>query len=347
MQHPNFKIGYYIHHHGDGHRQRAIAIAKHYPDVFTLIGTNLTGRNEGIDYIDLPKDDVDNININSHLTSTHYTPYGIRNITHRMRQIVDWIDDKNPKLIISDVSVEIAMLARICSIPTVYMRLIGNRLDPPHLDAFRAAEAVICPFHKNFEADAMPKWLLHKSFYFPNMVAHKNIDHTTNNKNNNIAVIIGAGDHEIIIENLIDIATQLPNYEINVIGNLPVNNKSITIPPNLHLIGWVKNPSSYLKCANIVIGTAGDGVLADIINLNKPYICLPQNRPHLEQITKARSLEKLGIISIYKIKNINWTKVTEQTLATKPLGQILDKKNYSKAAADFIIETAETSTTYD
>ncbi|MGF7150285.1 hypothetical protein FHS96_003943 [Sphingomonas zeicaulis] len=69
-----------------------------------------------------------------------------------------------------DVSVEIAMFARLASVPIVYVRLKGRCLDRPHLDAFRAATTLLAPFHDALDDKETPAWVRARTFYAPAIV---------------------------------------------------------------------------------------------------------------------------------------------------------------------------------
>lgn len=332
------KIGYYVHHQGDGHRQRAISIAVNFPEIFTLIGTNLKGRTNGLSCIDLPDDNLINIKRMDHLSSTHYTPLGEPLITQRMKKVADWIADNNPCLMVVDVSVEIAMLARLFSIPTIYVRLAGNRFDSAHMDAFLAAEALLCPFSKQLELDKTPTWVKQKSYYFANLAP--DIPKQARAQPDNLVVLLGAGGDEFTIEILISLARQLPNWSINVLGIIE-NNYNYNLPTNLHLKGWVESYINYIEQAAIVIGAAGDGVLANVLNFKKPYICVPQKRAFDEQIEKAKSLQKIGVEVIFDLNGANWHNLILTTLAKGPIITKIDDNSTAAQAAQMIMYIAQ------
>ena len=52
-------IGYYVHHHGAGHRARAMTIADAAGGRVVLLGTGLAGRTGEHGFIDLPDDRMD------------------------------------------------------------------------------------------------------------------------------------------------------------------------------------------------------------------------------------------------------------------------------------------------
>ncbi|MDN5249304.1 MAG: glycosyltransferase [Alphaproteobacteria bacterium] len=337
-----YKIGYYIHHHGDGHRQRALAIASYAPEYFTLLGTNLAGNCDNFDYIDLEDDKVapGYRRHNEYLVATHYTPIGVSSIKQLVQRITQWIAKTEPALIVVDVSVEIAMLARLCSTPTIYVRLTGNRLDTAHIEAFSNANALLCPYHRLLEANDTPDWIIKKSHFFSNLTQFYN---KQKNQQKIITIVLGAGGHDLSIDRLIEIARQLPLWQLEVIGPIDAKKTTQPLPKNLKLNGWVKNPETYIQKANLVIGSSGDGLLANVISANKPYICLPQRRPFEEQWAKAKRLQEIGAAIVPQGTTINWAELVTQTLNKGNLMGLLQDGQDAAKAAQFILTTAHGS----
>ena len=285
-------IGYYVHHHGDGHRQRALAIAKAAPDCFTLLGTGLAGRTEHISCLDLA-DDYDGrahsdrwIGVGE---SLHYAPHGHDGIRNRVAMMSDWIAREKPSLIVVDVSVEVAMLARLTSTPMVYVRLSGSRRDFPHLDAFRAAIAIIAPFHRELDDPEVAAWVRDKTSYLPGL---SRVRTSKGSAGNTILVVGGRGGSPFEGADLAAAATATPDKNWRAIG--PVSAPE-NLPPNLTIAGRVERAAEEIAGAGVVIGHAGDGLISSVIATGRPFICLPQARPFDEQMVKARRLEALGI----------------------------------------------------
>ena len=82
-----------------------------------------------------------------------------------MRAIVDHLDAANPALFVIDVSAEIALLARIASVPAISMRMHGDRLDPGHLGAYQASVGLLAPFGAALEQPDTPDWVRAKTCY--------------------------------------------------------------------------------------------------------------------------------------------------------------------------------------
>ena len=63
-----------------------------------------------------------------------------------MAQIAAWVATHAPRLMVVDVSVEVAVLVRTMGVPTVVMGMPGERDDRAHQLAYRLADAIIAPW---------------------------------------------------------------------------------------------------------------------------------------------------------------------------------------------------------
>ncbi|MFN3670336.1 MAG: glycosyltransferase [Bosea sp. (in: a-proteobacteria)] len=290
------RIGYYVHHHGDGHRRRALAIAAHAPDDYVLLGTGLSGRTGNVACIDLPDDrsvgvgpgeDADDAATRP--SSMHYLPTDHDGIRRRVALVADWIAAEKPSLLVVDVSVEIAMLARIAATPTVYVRLSGVRADTPHLEAFRGARAILAPFHRDLDEPGVVSWVQDKSRYCPGLTLQ---NRAGDSHDDVVLVVFGKGGAPGDYEAVAKAAAATPAIRWRVIG--PVTAPSCKAPSNLSILGWVENAEDEIAAAGVVVGAAGDGLVTAVLAANRPLICLAEPRPFSEQISKARRLDALG-----------------------------------------------------
>lgn len=290
-------IGYYVHHHGDGHRQRAIAIGRALAGGVTLIGTGLEGRGSGLPVLDLPDDRLDASFSGSDGTerpsALHYAPFDHEGIRQRTACLTQWIACERPQLLIVDVSVEIAMLARLASVPTLYVRLSGKRLDPPHLDAFQGANALLAPFDEALDDEQIPDWIRAKTFYAPGIVSRSVSAQEV--EQDVVLVVLGRGGGVSDGERWAAAARAVPDRRWRILGPCTAPSSS---PPNLTLSGWVDDASALIARAGVVVGGAGDGVVSAVLASGRPFLCLPEPRPFDEQISKARRLGALGAATI-------------------------------------------------
>ena len=306
-------IGYYVHHHGDGHRQRAIAIGQALGHGVTLIGTGLDGRGSGFPVLDLPDDRLDGSFAGSDGTdrpaALHYAPVDHEGIRQRTAHLARWIACERPRLLVVDVSVEIAMLARLASVPTIYVRLSGKRLDPPHLDAFRGATALLAPFDEALDDNQIPDWIRAKTFFAPGIV-RVNVRAQAIEKDV-VLVVLGRGGGVSDGNRWAAAARAVPDRQWRILGPCTVPSSS---PPNLTLYGWVDDANASIAKAGVVVGAAGDGVVSAVLASDRPFICLPEPRPFDEQVSKARRLEALGaaIISLDWPCPSDWPRLLEE-----------------------------------
>lgn len=292
-------IGYYVHHQGEGHRQRAAAIAAAYNGPMTLIGTGLSNLSEEPRCLDLPDDRLphgafDGADGTMRPPSLHYAPLHHDGLRKRVAVIADWIAVSRPALMIVDVSVEVAMLARLASVPVVYVRLNGRRNDRPHRDAFESATALLAPFAECLEDRGTPDWVRDKTCYLPGIVASaasRAADPTR------VLVVAGKGGAPADGDMWAAAASAVPERRWRVIG--PATSPAC-IPDNLELLGWTDNADTEIAGAGVVIGAAGDGLVNAVFAHARPFICRPEPRAFDEQVSKAEMLASLDAAIVMK-----------------------------------------------
>lgn len=275
-------VGYYVHHHGAGHWQRATALAARLRHPCVLLGT--APGSAPCPVIELP-DDAGGCGT---APSLHYAPIDHPGLRQRTARMAAWIAEARPTLMVVDVSVEVAMLSRLCSTPVLYVRLAGRRDDAPHLAAFGAAKALLAPYPPALEAADTPDWVLARTFHAGFLTPSAAIPRD----GQDIAVVFGRGGAGGDLAALVAAATAVPERRWLVLG--PVSAGTSPVPPNLHLLGWRDDVANILAGAAIVVGGGGDGLLAEVAALGKRFICLPEARPFGEQVVKAERLAELG-----------------------------------------------------
>ena len=289
-------IGYYVHHHGEGHRQRALQIARAAPGRFVLLGTGLAGAAGDVDLIDLPDDRMTGAaafdgrdGAADRPDALHYAPLDHDGIRRRVATLAAWIAEARPALMVVDVSVEVAMLARLASVPTVCVRLNGDRGDAPHLEAFRGATALLCPYAEALDDPGTPRWVRRKTLYAPGLAPPAASGDAVPGR---MLVVVGRGGQAAAVGQLSEAARAWPAWTWRVAG--PVSGPDIDLPPNLSLLGWTGAVSQEIARAEVVIGGAGNGLVTAVMAADRPFICLPEPRPFDEQLSAACCLETVG-----------------------------------------------------
>src|SRR5215831_1764252 len=145
-------IGWYLHHQGFGHAVRFMAVAERMrgfaPDVkFVGVGSVRPSQWDG-DWLDLPRDD-DPPPMNADETAggaLHWAPLMHSGMRSRSVITAQWLLDSNCQVFVSDVSIEMLALARLCSVPTVAVAMRGRREDRPHTLGYDIAQKLLAPW---------------------------------------------------------------------------------------------------------------------------------------------------------------------------------------------------------
>ncbi|GBU16465.1 MULTISPECIES: glycosyltransferase [Methylobacterium] len=305
-------IGWYVHHQGAGHLDRARRVAASLSRPCTLIGT-FHGRDPGHPadlVLDLPDDrpighgDPGFGGVDGEAErplALHYAPLNHPGLRARTARIAAWAARTNPALLVVDVSVEVALFARLLSLPTLVVRLAGRRDDPPHLEAFRAASGLIAPFPEALEDPATPDWVRAKTVYAGLLAARAAPSAAP--EDGRIVVLLGSGGAPRPLADLAAAARAVPERAWHVLGTVEGEGP---VPDNLHLHGFVADVLVRLAPASLVVGACGDGTLAAVAGAAKRFLCLPEPRAFGEQALKAEALARLGAAVVHEGRHDGW-----------------------------------------
>ena len=136
-------IGYYVHHHGHGHRHRATAVARCLDVPVTGLSSVPRPADWPGDWVELPRDDGGGAVEPTAGGTLHWAPEHDDGLSERMAAVSAWIERTRPSLLVCDVSVEVALLARLHGVPVVTMVLPGVRDDVPHRTVHALARRVV------------------------------------------------------------------------------------------------------------------------------------------------------------------------------------------------------------
>ncbi|WP_417739607.1 glycosyltransferase [Rosistilla oblonga] len=309
-------IGFYVHYHGLGHKHRTEAILQH----LQIPASVVTSRIDTLDWsgptlqqvvgIACDIDDVSprGLPYARDVHSLHYAPLWCEPITRRVAQYTAWLDEARPDVMVVDVSAEISMLTRLASIPQVVMRQHGDRNDPAHQDAYRAAHSLLAPFPKSMEDDQTPGWVQTKTIYLDGFCRQQTAQKNSQNSQNSqiaslaagessdaptIVVMFGRGGNADVHDRLRAAARRVPEYRWRVVGIAAP--ESAAMPDNLQYVGWVDDPMPYVREADIVVTAAGHNSVMEIGHARRRLIAIAQQRPFDEQIRKAAILDREGL----------------------------------------------------
>jgi len=300
-------VGYYAHHHGRGHMQRALAIARAMPCAVTILSSAACDEecSPNVSFVRLPLD-YDANAVPESFDRLHYAPLGVSGLRARARIVTEWFDTNWPCVLIVDVSVEIAMLARLSSVPVIYVRQRGDRFDSAHQFAYASASSLLAPYPEMLEEPGTPDRWRAKTDYVGLVSRYGEDDamceperrrhhprRTGRGHAGTVAVVVGYGGTAIDGKLAIAAAVACPDWKWSVLGPVePIDGADV--PENLVFVGTVVDPRSWLIDADIVVGSGGDSLVSEIADLRCRFVCVPDSRPYGEQRSTARLLHAAG-----------------------------------------------------
>jgi len=290
-----YHTAFYIHHHGSGHLMRALAIATKINGAITFLGSDLHSYSSLIPThiacihlpADIPTKEDQFYSSGSDAPALHYAPLNVAGLRDRAAILSRFFATNYPLLLVVDVSVEIALFARLCGVPTVIVRQHGLRNDTAHLNAYQSALLLIAPYSRNLQSGA-PEWVDEKTVFaggFSRFPLSEELNEET--FSTEVAVMAGRGGTSLDITFVHFLALACPDFRFHVLG---IADDGLQVPENVILYGPIDDPSQVLKECAIIIGNAGHNTVMEAASLQKRFICVPENRPFSEQEHKASSL---------------------------------------------------------
>jgi UDP-N-acetylglucosamine transferase subunit ALG13 len=297
-------IAFYVHHHGSGHLMRSLAIAAHLENCsVTFLGSDLERYRsiipDKIRCIILPPDtktEDDNWFMEREAAGLHYAPLNVAGQTDRVAMLSAFFAEQTPLLLVVDVSVEVAMLATLCGVPTVVVRQHGKRDDLAHTLAYRNAAGLLAPYGRNLQPEE-DEWLSEKTFFTGGFSRYSPQPQGAKNDCREVGILIGRGGTSINEPFISRMVAQCSDWHFHLIGNIDGMNKGLTAS-NLSIYDHVENPLPILNQCTVVIGNAGHNTVMELASLNKRMILIPESRPFDEQLVKAQMLEKLNLARV-------------------------------------------------
>ncbi len=297
-------IGYYLHHQGEGHRRRGVAVARLLRHGVTGLGSGAAPEGWTGGWVRLDRDDDPAVPDTAAADVTargtlHWVPRHHPGLLARHRQLVDWIARARPALMVVDVSVEVALLARLCGVPVVIGAMPGDRLDRPHRLAYDLAEALLAPWPAGAHPDAgWPSPWREKVWEVGGisaLAAGDGVDPDRSapsparpapageggeERTRRVLVLWGRGGEDVHRGDVEAARAATPGWEWTVRGG--------GAPVSTDLL-------EDLAAADVVVCHAGQNAVADVALARRPAVVLAQPRPHREQEATVRALERLSL----------------------------------------------------
>ncbi|MBD8554363.1 glycosyl transferase [Rhizobium sp. CFBP 8762] len=305
-------ISFFVHHQGRGHANRTMALAEHFSrdravSVLTAGPELFDKRSRDIEVIALPNMIGAAVPTQALFAQPtpqvmHCVPLGVSEMRRTMRTILDHLDDRDVGLFVVDVSSEIALMSRIASVPSVQIRMHGERSDIGHIGSYESSVGMLAPFDERLEQDDYPAYLRAKTFYTGGLCTTRDavVDKQEarqrlglNSDQEIIVTLTGGGGSGTPYAPLTVAARAAPNALWLVLG--PTHREGHeTDFANLRELGWVPNVTDYLAAADIVIASAGDNTIHEVARTKARLIVMPEWRYFAEQHRKADALVQIG-----------------------------------------------------
>jgi hypothetical protein len=274
-------IGYYVHHVGLGHQQRARAIANYTADEITGLSSLPRPADWPGEWIQLHRDDLAARSATDPTAygELHWAPANDQGLRARMATIAAWIERSQPRVVVSDVSAEVVAFTRLMGIPVVSFVQPGSRTDPAHRLGYALSEVLIAPWPATLGldlCDGLQPWaskVRHVgafSRFDQRPLPRKPVD------SRRVLVLQGAGGSAIDQVHLDAAAAHTPDWTWKAIGGAGQP--------------WSEDPWPTICEASVVIVHAGLNALAEVAAARRPAIVIPQIRPHQEQHATAQAI---------------------------------------------------------
>ncbi|MET0766353.1 MAG: glycosyltransferase [Aeromicrobium sp.] len=302
-------IGYYIHHHGQGHLHRAISVAAATDAV--VVGISSLPRPAGWNgpWMVLPRDDEGPAPVDATAHGRlHWVPEMDEGLTARMAEISSWIADVDPCLMVVDVSVEVSLLARLHGIPVITMVLPGDRRDSAHDLVHSVARRVVAAWPSDV-AGMVTGVDLHcdRLTKVGGLSRFDGRDRPTRTPahpdgRRTVLVLAGAGDAEGDRWDLAAAREQTPGWCWAVLG------------PGT----WVDDPWALLCEADVIVTHAGQNAIAEVAAARRPAVVVPKPRPFREQDAMAAVLGNDGRFPVVirpELPSTGWAELLESAAA--------------------------------
>ncbi|MBR7741786.1 hypothetical protein KC207_00560 [Phycicoccus sp. BSK3Z-2] len=275
-------IAWYVHHVGRGHAARAAAVARHLRHDVVGLGSGPAPRPWPGAWEPLERDDLGAAPADVTARGTlHWVPRHDRGLADRSARIVERLTTLRPALVVVDVSVEVALLARLCGIPVVVVALPGDRDDRVHGLAYEAAEALLAPWPPGTHDVSWPDRLRERTWA---VGAFGRLDGmpvrpTSRGPVGRVLLLWGGGGRSTTDADVAAARAATPGWEwTECSGDDPAD--------VVH---------DRLAAADVVVTHGGQNAVAEVAAARRPAVVVAQERPFDEQRATARVVDRMGI----------------------------------------------------
>lgn len=327
---PPTRVGFYVHHHGRGHLSRTLAVLDHLEvpaTVLTTMDIDPGSLPEGVELVALPPD-CDGVTPLPDPTAggaLHWAPLAPSLLKPRAAAMAAWLTRPDVATLVCDVSVEAALLARLCGVAPIVVRELGDRSDAVHRLGVDVAVGLLAPFPVELEHPDTPASLRDASFYSGFLrrpdgsagVPAPDRRELGLEEGPLLVIAVGAGGHSFDLRSLPEVAAALEGWQVVLIGAGPTGPSTSAPTGRAQSLGWVEDVRPYLDAADVVASAAGTSLVAEVAAAGVPFVCVPETRPFDEQRARASRLAELGAACVRSTwpQPEEWPDVVAEALA--------------------------------
>ncbi|TRY19664.1 hypothetical protein FOJ82_01900 [Tessaracoccus rhinocerotis] len=275
-------IGYYVHHQGLGHVTRARGIGRELArrGVGVVAFSSLVRPDDWTgEWVRLPTDETNTPFEPTAGGVLHWAPLGHEGLGGRMRAIAERLPDLC--LVVVDVSVEVALLARLFGVPTVVVAMRGDRSDRPHLAAYDSACTLLAPWEQRFADQGWPAHWSEKTHFVGAMSRFDDLEPpaTRARAGRRVLGVWGGGGTDLPAGAVQAARAATPGWDW--VWRSPADPS-----PDL----WAD-----LHGCDVVVCHAGNNALAEVASARRPAVVVAQPRPFDEQRHAAAAIRRAGL----------------------------------------------------
>ncbi|MEO7268541.1 MAG: glycosyltransferase [Knoellia sp.] len=330
------KVGWYVHHHGAGHRTRATVIGAELVDRgadVTLLGSALDregARRKSLRTVLLAMDaplregssesDCD-VTVRG---AMHWAPLSHSGFQERMTTIARWIQVEEPDVFVVDVSCEIAVMVRLLGVPVVIVAQPGDRRDPAHSAAMDAASAVLAPW---------PSWATDEIWQCSGASSANSANSASPASNLPQVVAVGGITGRVGVPPTGGGAPMAAPRDrprgLLLTGSEGFDDPGLSAAiahavPELDwtVAGggvWLPDVQRHLAESDVVVTHAGQNAIADVAGSGTPAVVVPQRRPFDEQARMGQVLGSSGMARVVQqcdLEGADWRELVGQARAS-------------------------------
>ena len=274
-------IGYYVHHHGHGHLHRALSLARATDE--PVVGLSSLAEPAGAAFagwVPLADDPALGEPADpSGGTALHWAPTNSTGYATRMAELAAWVASARPRLVVVDVSVEVAAFVRLLGVPVAVVTLPGDRVDDAHRLAYRLASSIVAPWPQAVHDPAHLRPYADKLVFTGAVSRFDDQMVRTAPHAGRALLLLGSGGSSVP-----SIPTADGSWHWTTLGGRDG--------------AWSDDVWGALQDADVVVTHAGLNALAEVAAARRPAIVVPQERPFDEQRVTGGALRAEGLATV-------------------------------------------------